>query len=278
MVGEKLCITKYIITPTNTAFLVAPFLLTTSIPFLVDVRDYLNEKKLFNRVLEKMIFSKSKMIVISSKGFKKWMPSINIPVYTVHNMPLDFEKYLLSDWRSDNCRIVIVYIGYVNYYQVNTKLIDILRGNPKYALQYSGKIAASCPLKDYVGKDETDVTFTGPYSNDDKAKLYKQIDMINAIYGSKSLLVTTALPNKLYDAVLYRKPIIAAKGTYLAEIVEAEGIGLAVDMEKDDIISELNKYWDNFDINVFEKNCSTFYKKVELEQNTTIGHIVDFIT
>ena len=206
------------------------------------------------------------------------MPSINIPVYTVHNMPLDFEKYLLNDWRSDNCRIVIGYIGYVNYYQVNTKLIDILRGNPKYALQYSGKIAASCPLKDYVGIDETDVTFTGPYSNDDKAKLYKQIDMINAIYGSKSLLVTTALPNKLYDAVLYRKPIIAAKGTYLAEIVEAEGIGLAVDIEEDDIISELNKYWDNFDINVFEKNCSTFYKKVELEQNTTIGHIVDFIT
>lgn len=276
--SKKLCITKYIVTPTNTAFLLAPFLLTTSIPYLVDVRDYLNEEKPFVRALEKIIFSRSKLVVISSEGFKKWLPSVHVPVYTIHNMPLDAEKCLVSDWSSENRRIVIGYIGYVNYYQINTRLIDILHGNPRYALQYSGKIASSCPLQDYVGVDEADVIFTGPYSNVDKAGLYKQIDMINAVYGSESLLVTTALPNKLYDAILYRKPIIAAKGTFLAEIVEAEGIGLAVDIDKDDIISKLDNYWDHFNRNTFEYNCSRFYKKVEDEQNSTIGRIVDFIT
>jgi succinoglycan biosynthesis protein ExoL len=38
-----------------------------------------------------------------------------------------------------------------------------------------------------------------------------------------------ALPNKLYEAMYFRVPIVASKGTYLAERVLDAGIGYAID-------------------------------------------------
>ncbi len=41
--------------------------------------------------------------------------------------------------------------------------------------------------------------------------------MINSIYGNDSLEVTTALPNRLYEACMFKKPIISSRDTYLGE-------------------------------------------------------------
>ena len=38
-----------------------------------------------------------------------------------------------------------------------------------------------------------------------------------------------ALPNKLYEAMYFRVPIIASKGTYLAERVMTAGVGYEID-------------------------------------------------
>ena len=48
--------------------------------------------------------------------------------------------------------------------------------------------------------------FKGEFKNEDKPEIYREIDFINAIYGNKSLEVTTALPNRLYDGILFKKP------------------------------------------------------------------------
>ena len=50
-----------------------------------------------------------------------------------------------------------------------------------------------------------------------------------AVYDADMANVRVALPNKLYEAVYCEMPLIVAKGTYLQQLVESWGVGLAID-------------------------------------------------
>ena len=52
--------------------------------------------------------------------------------------------------------------------------------------------------------------------------------MLYAVYDASNPNVKIALPNKLYESVYCEIPIIVAKGTYLAEIVNQWGVGVSV--------------------------------------------------
>ncbi len=61
------------------------------------------------------------------------------------------------------------------------------------------------------------------------AELYSRCDVIHCVYDTDVPNVRVLLPNKLYEAVLCELPILVAKGTYLAKVVDDWGVGLAVD-------------------------------------------------
>lgn len=123
-------------------------------------------------------------------------------------------------------------------------------------------------IGEYCAKGKiNNVEVHGKFNNGDKPTIYENIDIINSIYGDFSLEVTTALPNRLYDALLFKKPILASKGTYLGEIVEKYSVGLAVDLGKDDINEMLLEYINKIDINKLYINIDILLEKVMAEQN-----------
>jgi len=73
------------------------------------------------------------------------------------------------------------------------------------------------------------IEYYGKYDYDlEIAKLYGKIDCVFSVYDADMNNVKVALPNKLYEAIYCEIPIIVAKGTYLAELVEEMGVGIAV--------------------------------------------------
>lgn len=61
------------------------------------------------------------------------------------------------------------------------------------------------------------------------AALYGRCDVMYAVYDADMANVRVALPNKLYEAIYCEMPLIVAKGTYLQQVVESWGVGIAVD-------------------------------------------------
>lgn len=61
------------------------------------------------------------------------------------------------------------------------------------------------------------------------AALYGKCDVMYAVYDAGMANVRVALPNKLYEAIYCEMPLIVAKGTYLQQVVESWGVGIAVD-------------------------------------------------
>lgn len=76
------------------------------------------------------------------------------------------------------------------------------------------------------------VVFKGEYDFfKDAARIYGGLDLLYVSYDTAESMLNNrvALPNKLYEAMYFRVPIIASKGTYLAERVMAAGIGYEID-------------------------------------------------
>lgn len=268
---------KLIVLTTRTAVILSPVLFISKCKYIFDIRDYTNEHKKWWRILEKIIIEKAEMTVVSSAGFLYWIPC-HKNIRITHNMPSSFSLKPNARLKtSDLCIVKIGYVGLVDYYEQNKNLLIKLSKCKRYKFKYSGTVTERCKLKEFVENNNfTQVQFTGSFSNTEKPELYNDVDMINAIYGNDSLIVTTALPNKLYDALIYKIPIIASKGTYLGKIVEANHIGIAVDVVNDDVQALMDNYWDNFVYDEFEKNCTRFLNDVTVEMIKTKEEIIGF--
>lgn len=140
------------------------------------------------------------------------------------------------------------YVGVLRYVE-NLKLaVDAVRKISGMRMILSGGSASSSELETLVGYCEGDrsIEFTGPYDYEkDIADIYGRFDCVWAVYDSANPNVRVALPNKLYESVSCGLPLIVARGTYLAEIVEKAGIGIAVDSNSSEsIYSALLLMWE----------------------------------
>lgn len=245
--------------------------------YILDIRDYdysINFpviKKLFKKVV-----NESEMIVISSEKFKTWIPR-NDSMFVMHNIPItNIEKNETSVFSNDI--ISISYLGNIGYYNENINLVNCLQSKCNVKIKYYGRYPSKDNIKEYCqNMGYTNVYFGGEFKNTEKETLYSDTDFINAIYGNDSLIVTTALPNKLYDCLYYKIPMIVSKGTYLAEIVDYYNLGIVVDIENDDLYDKIQNYVHSFNSDCFIKNCNTLLHLVINEHRTTINMILEFI-
>lgn len=245
--------------------------------YLFDFRDYSFEKfGPYKKMVDRLI-ANSAFTTISSLGFMDFL-SPNEKIIMNHNIGWTEEAESVPDLSKKQV-VNIGFIGGVRYYDENTFLIDKLKNTFRYQLWYIGKPTKDCDLQSYCAQHEvTNVSFIGKYDNAQKPELYKSVDMINSIYGSDSLEVTTALPNRLYEACLFKKPIISSKGTYLGELIQQYHLGLVVDAELDDVLSLVNSYVDGFEPEDFNEGCATFLKVVRKDEEKLLGRLREFIS
>ena len=70
----------------------------------------------------------------------------------------------------------------------------------------------------------------------DMPAVYGQLDLVLATYDATSINARFAEPNKMYESIFFRVPIIVSKRTFLSDKVNRLGIGYAINgLEKDEI-------------------------------------------
>lgn len=244
--------------------------------YLIDIRDYTHEKnKLFFYILEKLI-KNAYATVISSRGFKQFLPRQYS--YTVtHNILHDYKQNEHTrNLKKGKC--IIGFVGSIRYYEENIKLINQLKNNDDFQLVYWGSSTQGFDLEEYSRLHHVNnIEFHGKYNNDDKDSIYQNIDIINSIYGIRGLETIYSIPNRLYDAAIYRCPIVVSKGTYLAKLVERLHLGIAVDIYHDDVGRILRAYINSFNVEQFEKGCYKLLNMVEKDMENFMQTISDFI-
>lgn len=243
--------------------------------YLIDIRDYTYEKIPYYKKIKNQLIQNSRFTTISSKGFLEFIDynSKIIVNHNISNIEQAIEKITLG---AEN-PVRIGFVGSVRYPKENIKLIEALNGK-NFLLKYVGPEVEGCNLQKYCQERRiTNVIFQGKFENRDKEVIYRGIDIINSLYGDFSLEVTTAVPNRYYDALLFKKPIIASKGTYLGKLVEENGLGLSIDLAQEDIENKLTEYLKRFNTAQFLTNCHQALESIMVEQNNFYRQIQRFV-
>lgn len=187
-------------------------------------------KKLLKRVivfLEKRLCRKVSLLVLTSEQFYDLYFKNFFPKGKVLFMPNMPTLYPFSSYRPKKSGVFTVgFIGGVRYKEQMKMLIRAAK-NCKIKVLFAGggfddEIESLC-------KFIQNIEYYGKYDYDTEiASLYGKCDCVYSVYNADLNNVKVALPNKLYEAIYCGLPIIVAKNTYLAELVESLGVGVAV--------------------------------------------------
>lgn len=242
--------------------------------FIIDIRDYNKTLYFFN--IKKVIES-SFCAVISSPAYMEWLPKSNKYVIN-HNTKiksLNELKSISSFFEKES--IIISNIGALRDYKININFINSLKNKNKYLLYFHGEGDINYKLKTFVKNNNiSNVIITGRYERNIEESLYNQSDFINVLRYNDGINNKTALPNRLYNSLIYGKPVLAFKGTYLANIVNEYGIGLVLESFMD-IEEKISYYLRNFDVKTYELGRRRFFEVVLEENNKFENKLIEFI-
>ena len=224
--------------------------------FLINRRPYIYEESdipysgLSNSILRNILKSTDKRIIknsfatiMTSEGFVDYhfgdkQPSNIILVPNRLNPKIIDYKY--KDKDIDINHLSVGFVGGVRYKSIVNFAEVFVKNFPSYSFHVYGDIEPFLKNKcDELEKKYENIHFHGVFKNpQDLPSIYESIDLVLATYDYSSVNVRYAEPNKLYEAIYFRTPIIVSKGTFLSKKVERLGIGYSVNaMDDEEIVS-----------------------------------------
>lgn len=196
--------------------------------------------KIIIGILEKRLCKNVDLLILTSEKFYDLYFKNFFPKEKTLFMPNMPTLYQFSSYRPKKSGVFTVgFIGGVRYKEQMKMLIGAAKRCKVNVLFAGGgfddeieSICKTIPNIEYYGKYDYDTEI---------ASLYEKCDCVYSVYNADMNNVKVALPNKLYEAIYCGLPIIVAKNTYLAELVESLGVGVAVSHSESTELEEVLK-------------------------------------
>lgn len=244
--------------------------------YVLDIRDYTfeNNKLFYHR--EKNLITNSYATVISSKGFKSFLPDYNY-IVTHNNRELS-NKDLVNGIKNRNKKrdkLNIAFIGYISYQDQHKKLLTKLKNNPKFQLSFIGK--ESYALKGFSESNNIrNVKLIDKFPPEEILYHYSDVDLINNLYGNNTPVLDYALSNKLYFAAELHIPILVCPGTYMAKLSKEYDFGIEIDINNDNIAEKLYDSYQSIEWNILADGCDKFLEMVDKDNISFNDKIKEF--
>jgi glycosyltransferase involved in cell wall biosynthesis len=187
--------------------------------------------------LNKQFIRKSLLSIFTSEGFlqyhfgekKKWPSNIVLMPNKIHPNILNYP--MVSKGEPSCCKLRFAFVGYIRYQSVYQIAEIISRNFSHHEFHFYGEFLLESVKEEFMLlKDRRNIFFHGFFKNpDDLPSLYSNIDVVVSTYDVKSINEQYLEPNKLYESIFFRTPIIVSKGTYLAQRVIDLNCGWEVD-------------------------------------------------
>lgn len=244
--------------------------------YILDIRDYspVCKIRLANYYLKKLICN-SHRTVISSEGFKAWLPKWNKYVISHNISPKLLNKYKDSIYISPKSPIRLLTIGNLRDPNTNCDFLRRFENDTNYMLYFVGDGYAQ-PIIQQCCKERgiNNVVFYGHYHKEDETEFYINSEFINCCMDDNDVN-RCLMSNRIYLSVLLKKPIICLRGSFQSAIVEQYCLGVVVD-DINDVKIVLEQYMANFNKEEYLCGCERFLINVAKDQETYINEIVNF--
>lgn len=244
--------------------------------YIFDYRDLsLEQKPIFAKRFRKVL-SNSYANIISSPGFKRYLPE-GFEYLVSHNFNIDMVKKAMetetAPYEGDFNSLLT--IGALRT-DMNYEVMDALGNVSGFKLSFVGKGNAAKALELYSkGKGYDNVVFTGFYKKEEEPLIYEKHALVNIIYPLIPSHIS-ALSNRFYNSLIYKRPMIVTSGTVQGDYAEQYGVGLVIDnCEKLD--EKILEYQKNLDFIHYTQQCNRLLTDFMKENETFEGVVRTFV-
>jgi len=200
--------------------------------YMIDFRDLSIEQKFGFRQLFALMLRFSCANVISSPGFKRCLPkhdyllSHNFDEGAVREV---LETKSIEEQFKTKDGIDILTIGAIRDFSSNIQVAKAIANQEGFTLRFVGRGKGAVErLKAYCAEAKaTNVSFVGSYDKPQETGYVKSTTFMNIFYP-RITTHDTALSNRFYNSLIYRKPMIVTKDTIQGEYAERYHVGVAV--------------------------------------------------
>lgn len=228
--------------------------------YILDFRDLGLEQVPILRRRYKLALENSYANVVSSPGFKAYLPD-SVSYYLSHNFDIELVEKSLNESAAPYNRDprIILTIGGIRDFSSNSEILDSLGNKDNYTIHFVGKGPAQQLLQDYsMQKGYNNVKFEGYYSKENESGYIKKATLINIHYPNiKSH--TSALSNRFYNSLIFRRPMIVTEGGVQAEYAKKYDVGIVVN-DSSDIEKNVENWLNNHDFDEYENRCKALLR------------------
>lgn len=250
--------------------------------YIFDIRDYSYENLAIYRYCEKKLINHSAYTVISSEGFKEFLPK-NEKYVLCHNF-IPGEVQSARDYISckkffslPEGKIVISFIGAVRFFSIDSKVADIFGNDNRFELRFHGYGISYEQLKNYIQeKGYNNIFVTGRYDRSEKNALMDNVSLINGYYDDKNIANRLSMSNKYYDTLIYKIPFWGNPDCFVGKKTIGNGIGIEAKLDEN-VKEHIISIFSNFDYEEFANNCELELRNIIQEDNGFIGAVEKFI-
>lgn len=234
----------------------------------------LNYTKLHNQLLvslfrkiDKLLISSSYQTVLTSQGFvdylyggKEASPKIHL---LENRLNKELEGVSVKEHAINPNAIRFAFIGAVRYPRTILTFARVIAENyPNHEFHFYGEGLSSHLAKELCECYPYNLFYHGGFSNPgDLPKIYSEVDLNIVCYDISSMNVRIAEPNKLYESVFFKVPLVVSSSTFLEKKVLEMGVGFSIDCTKE---NEIRSFIESLNKTSFDK-CLTAMEQVPKE-------------
>lgn len=229
--------------------------------YIFDYRDLSIEQKPILKRIFKIVLNNSYANVISSPGFKRCLPK-GFHYYLSHNFDYEVVKKAITTSSLDTLdgERKIYTVGGIRDFSSNIEVVKGVANINNYSVHFIGRGFASDQIKKYCDEHKIEnVFFHGYYKKDEEGDIVKSSSFLNIFYP-RIITHDTAISNRFYNSLIYKKPMIVTKNTTQGDYAEKYGVGLAVDC-CDNLKENIESYINKYDAEKYSKNCNILLKE-----------------
>lgn len=199
--------------------------------YIFDYRDLSIEQKFYFKKPFLKVLQNSYANVISSLGFKKYLPK-RYKYIISHNFNVESVRRALDDNVGEELTdnpIDVLTIGGIRDYESNVQIIEHLANVSGFSVRFVGKGPSAAALQKRTAELKADnVSFIGYYPKEREKEYVAEASFLNIFYPRKPSH-DTAISNRFYNSLIYRKPMITTRGTIQGDYAEKYNVGVALD-------------------------------------------------
>ena len=255
-----------------------PFLLKKKYAkkYIFDYRDLSIEQMAFFKPFMKMVLKNSYVNVISSPGFKKYLPK-GFDYVLSHNFDINLVRKAIESEPNPlpEGDVKVLTIGGIRF-DANYEVIDSLGNAEGVELSFVGKGGASSVLETYCKeKAFRNIIFKGFYTKKDEGGIIQRSTFINIFYP-KIPSHFTALSNRFYNSLIFKRPMIVTKGGIQGSFAEKYNVGLVLE-NCNDLPNKLKKYMESLNFEDYKDRCNLLLEQFVGDYNKLNKIVLDFL-